>query len=544
MKENDKIIVIGCGGHARSVVDSILQLGEYEIAGFINDTAYEYRGIEVIGNDDMLPEIYENGIKKAVLGVGFVGKGNTRKRLVEMLESIGFELPCIIDETAKIAADVKLGKGVFIGKNAVVNSNVTLGDMCIINTNAVIEHDCTIGEYTHVAVSATICGEVNIGKLTFVGASSTVIQHIAIGDNVLVGADTLVLKDINDNEKVYNNRSMKCDDESKTLIIAEAGVNHNGDILLAKKLIDAAKEAGADIVKFQTFNSKKLTSRFAKKAEYQKKTTDKDESQLDMLKKLELSREAHFELIDYCNQKGIKFLSTPFDIDSIKLLDELGMDIFKVPSGEITNYPYLREIGKLGKKVILSTGMSTMEEVVDAICVLKENGAKSISVLHCNTQYPTPFEDVNLAAMYSLANKTGLEYGYSDHTVGIEVPVAAVAMGATIIEKHFTLDKTMEGPDHKASLDPKELKDMVSAIRNIERARGNGEKRVTESEKGNITVVRKSIVASKSIKKGEIFTEENITTKRPGNGISPMKWNEILGQSAIRDFDEDELIEM
>lgn len=330
----------------------------------------------------------------------------------------------------------------------------------------------------------------------------------------------------------------------KVLIIAEAGVNHNGDINLAKQLIDAAADAGADIVKFQTFKAENLVTQTAKKAEYQLQTTSKEESQFQMLKKLELSFEDHMELIKYAKEKRIDFLSTPFDIDSLQILIDLDVQTIKLPSGEITNYPLLEKSAETGKRIILSTGMSNLEEIKAAVKVLKTNGAGEIILLHCNTQYPTPYEDVNLNAMKTIAEATGLLVGYSDHTIGIEVPVAAVAMGATVIEKHFTLDRNMEGPDHKASLEPHELKAMVSAIRNIEKAVGDGVKEPSESEKENIGIARKSIVACKNIKKGEVFTEQNITTKRPGTGINPMRWNEILGTRAIKNFYEDELIEV
>lgn len=331
--------------------------------------------------------------------------------------------------------------------------------------------------------------------------------------------------------------------KSKVYIIAEAGVNHNGDIRIAKALVDVAADCGADCVKFQSFIPKKLVSRLAPKAEYQLQTTNVTESQLDMLEKLKLTKEMHEELISYCKLKEIEFLSTPFEEDSLQYLIDLGMEVIKIPSGEITNYPYLKRIGLLGKKVILSTGMSTLNEVVDAVNILKEFGSKDIILLHCNTQYPTPYEDVNLNAMMAISEATSLPVGYSDHTGGIEVPIAAVAMGAVVIEKHFTLDKKMEGPDHKASLEPYELKEMVKAIRNIEKAMGDGIKKASQSEVSNAGIVRKSIIASKNIKKGEEFTEENLTTKRPGNGINPMRWNEVLGTKAIRDFEEDELIE-
>ncbi len=332
---------------------------------------------------------------------------------------------------------------------------------------------------------------------------------------------------------------------SKTFIIAEAGVNHNGSIELAKKLIDVASECGADAVKFQTFKATNLVSKNAQKAQYQKENmNDGDNSQFNMLKKLELDVDTHKELISYCKAKNIMFLSTPFDHDSIELLAELGLEIFKIPSGEITNLPYLRHIGKLNKKVVLSTGMADIGEIEDALDVLINAGTikENITVLHANTMYPTPMEDVNLKAMVTIGNTFDIAYGYSDHTLGIEVDIAAVAMGACCVEKHFTLDKTMEGPDHKASLEPDELKAMVKAIRNIELALGNSIKKPSKSENPNMQIARKSIVAKVSIKKGEIFTEKNITIKRPGNGINPMRWDEIIGTIAIKDYKEDELI--
>lgn len=331
---------------------------------------------------------------------------------------------------------------------------------------------------------------------------------------------------------------------NKVFIIAEAGVNHNGSIRLAKKLIDKAVFSGADAVKFQTFKAKNLVSKNAPKADYQKQTTNSRESQFDMVKKLELDERAHKELIVYCKEANIMFLSTPFDLESVNLLNELGLQIFKIPSGEITNLPYLRHIGSLNKKVILSTGMSDLKEIGEAIKILKNAGTlkENITVLHANTMYPTPMEDVNLKAMQTIQNKFDIAVGYSDHTLGIEVDIAAVAMGATIIEKHFTIDKTMDGPDHKSSIDPEELKAMVISIRNIEKALGSSIKKPSKSEKPNIIMARKSIVASKSIKKGELFTEKNITVKRPGIGISPMKWDTTLGKVAERDYQIDDLL--
>lgn len=326
------------------------------------------------------------------------------------------------------------------------------------------------------------------------------------------------------------------------LIIAEAGVNHNGSMALAKKMVEEAKRAGADYIKFQTFVPEKLVSQFAEKAEYQKRNTGDEQSQLQMLEKLALSQADFVELKKYCEVMGIGFISTPFDLESISFLDKLDMDFWKLPSGEITNLPYLEMIGKTKKKVVLSTGMCEMNEIQEAIAVLEKNGTKDMVVLHCNTEYPTPFSDVNLLAMKQMQEVLKKPIGYSDHTVGIEVPIAAVALGAVVIEKHFTLDKTMEGPDHKASLEPNELKAMVSAIRNIEKSLGDGQKHRTESEKQNVGVARKSIVAKCDIKEGEVFSRDNLTVKRPGTGISPMKWYEILGTAAKRDYLKDELI--
>jgi len=333
-----------------------------------------------------------------------------------------------------------------------------------------------------------------------------------------------------------------------TLIIAEAGVNHNGDFDLAKKLISAAAKAGADFVKFQTFKADKIVIKNAKKAEYQERNiSDSDDSQYAMLKKLEMPEEWYSKLIQYANKQGIQFLSTGFDNESVDFLDRLGSPLFKIPSGEITNKPYLIHVARKGKPIIFSTGMANLKEIKAALEVLIENGVtkEEISVLHCNTEYPTSMEDVNLKAMLSIQNELGVKIGYSDHTLGIEVPIAAVALGATVIEKHFTLDRNLLGPDHKASLNPDELKAMVNAIRNIEKAiSGSGIKEPSHSEQKNITVVRRSIVATKPIKKGESFTIKNLTAKRPGNGISPMLWDEVIGQKASRNFEEDELIEL
>ena len=335
---------------------------------------------------------------------------------------------------------------------------------------------------------------------------------------------------------------------SKVIIIAEAGVNHNGSLETAKQLIDAAADAGVDYVKFQTFKAENLVSKNAIKADYQiLNTSIENETQFQMLKNLELSEEYHFELIEYCKQKKIHFFSTAFDLESIDFLETLQFDLYKIPSGEITNYPYLKKIGSLNKKLIISTGMATIKEINEAIKILVDNGSQkqNITVLHCNTEYPTPFEDVNLHAMLHIKKELNVNIGYSDHTLGVEVPIAAVALGATIIEKHFTLNKMMDGPDHKASLEPNELKNMVTAIRNIEQAiSGSGLKEISKSEKKNISIARKSIVAKYEIQIGESFNEINLTTKRPGDGISPMEWDNVLGKISTKHFLPDEKISL
>ena len=333
---------------------------------------------------------------------------------------------------------------------------------------------------------------------------------------------------------------------NRTFIIAEAGVNHNGSVETARRMIDVAAAAGVDAVKFQTFSAENVVSIFAPKAQYQKETTDKDESQLQMIKRLELDMDSHSQLIDYCRDRGVAFLSSAFDLESIDVLNNLGLEIFKIPSGEITNLPYLRKIGSLKKKVILSTGMADLDEIRAALDILAGAGTQKedVTVLHCNTQYPTPIEDANLRAMATIRDTFGVRVGYSDHTVGFEAVIGAVALGATVIEKHFTLDRNMEGPDHKASVEPDELEAMVKAIRNVEMALGDGIKRASESELENKLIVRKSIVAAREVEAGEVLTEANLAVKRPGTGISPTEWDAVLGKDAKRKFVKDELVEL
>ena len=332
----------------------------------------------------------------------------------------------------------------------------------------------------------------------------------------------------------------------RTIIIAEAGVNHNGSIKLAKELITIAAKAKADFVKFQTFIAQENITKNAQKADYQKNKSQNDESQLEMIKKLELSHSDHIELIKHSKREGIRFLSTAFDHDSINLLSDFNLPLFKIPSGEITNLPYLRHVGKMNKPIILSTGMANMKEIEFALNILSKSGCKrdDVTILHCNTEYPTPMNDVNLRAMITIRDAFNVRVGYSDHTLGIEIPIAAVAMGATIIEKHFTLDRSLPGPDHEASILPNELESMVKAIRNVEKAKGNGIKKASPSEKKNIRIVRKSIVARSSIMKGEIFSEKNITVKRPGTGLSPLSWDDVIGRNADRNYKKDEEIKI
>ena len=332
--------------------------------------------------------------------------------------------------------------------------------------------------------------------------------------------------------------------DSRVFVIAEAGVNHNGDVNIAKKMIDAAKQSGADAVKFQTFNAENLVCKMTPKAEYQITNTGMGEDQLQMLKKLQLTKEEFCELKEYCREKQIAFLSTPFDIESLNFLISLGVMLVKIPSGEITNYPLLREIGKSRLPVILSTGMSELFEVQEAVEVLKRFGCSDITVLQCNTDYPTKFEDANLKGMITLGKTLGCPYGYSDHTLGNDVAIAAVALGAKVIEKHFTLDRHMPGPDHIASIEPDELENLICSIRNVEKALGSGIKQINESEKKNLVCIRKSIVAKEKVKKGTLFTEDNLAAKRPGDGLSPMKWESVIGTHAMKDYMEDEKIEI
>lgn len=563
--ESLPVLIFGTGGGAKDIYYWIKQCNRtpefngrvFQVVGFVSE-AFEEKGrivadgVKVVACDDEIGDI-ASGYKQlgAVLSFGFPHIKEAVYSKIGKYSNIIF--PTIIHPSVIYDKDAgSMGQGNVVGAGTIIASEFCIGDFNYISINATLGHDIKIGSFNAINPMATISGNVRIGNRCLIGAGSTVLQELFVADEVTLGAGAVLTKDARENAlmvgvpakeglKVKENKKMI---KKNVFIIAEAGVNHNGSIDLAKKMIDAAKEAGADAVKFQTFKAEDGVSRFAPKANYQKETTNAQESQLEMVKKLELSYEQFEELEVYCKEKGILFLSTPFDLASIDFLARLDLPLWKVPSGEITNVPYLIRIAKTGKPVIMSTGMCTIEEISFAVNLLKENGAGEISLLHCNTEYPTSYEDVNLRAMDALKKYFMCPVGYSDHTLGIEVPVAAVTLGATIIEKHFTLDKRMEGPDHRASLEPAELEKMVSAIRNVEKAMGSGGKRPSESELKNRQIARKSIVAKKNIQAGEAFSEENITTKRPGTGISAIRWFDVIGQAAKKDFTEDELIEI
>jgi N,N'-diacetyllegionaminate synthase len=432
-------------------------------------------------------------------------------------------------------------KAIVVIHIALVSSATAIGNNCIMNFKILVEYDGDVEEQKHIAAGATINVGSSLGESSFIEIGSKDHESINL---VMLRAIVMGVTVRHDNISNYTVFRRLISMFNRTLIIAEAGVNHNGDLKLAKQLIDVAAQAGADYVKFQTFNAERIVTKTADKAEYQNQSSDSSESQFEMLKRLELSKEMHLELIEHCDLRTIKFLSTGFDIQSVDLLVGLGLNLIKIPSGEITNLPFLRYLGSLGLPVILSSGMSTMKEIDDALLIFEQTGLPrdKIIVLHCTTEYPTPMDEVNLRAMNSIRKKLGVAVGYSDHTLGIEVSVAAVALGASVIEKHFTIDRSLPGPDHKASLEPVELGAMVEAIRNVEVALGSDVKEPTNSEIKNIQVVRKSILAGRKIEIGEILSASNLVVKRPGDGISPMQWDRLVGQIACREYLPDEKI--
>lgn len=543
-----KIILAGGGGHCKVIIDAIRKSGEFDIYGVVDPNiapGKDILGVKVIGGDDMLPALFDKGLRYAFIGVGSVGDCGLRKKIGARLLNIGFKLPVIAHPGATIADRVELGAGTFVSAGAIINPGVRTGRNVIINTSSSVDHDCIIGDFVHIAPGAVLSGGIKIGDEAHVGTGARITQYLTIGRRCMIGAGQTVRHDMPDGQKSYmQSTSGRMKKDKSVFIIAEAGVNHNGSLDIARKMVSVAVKSGADAIKFQTFKAESLAAKTAPKAAYQKISSLRKESQFDMLKRLELSEDAHRKLISYCKKTGIIFLSTPFDKESVELLVKLGLAIFKIPSGEITNLPYLRQIGRTGKRVILSTGMSDMREVGEALSTLTAAGTRreDITLLHCSTEYPAPYKDVNLRAMVRMGRDLGVAVGYSDHTLGIEVPIAAVALGAAVIEKHFTLDRKMKGPDHAASLEPRELKAMISSIRNIEKALGSDVKAPAPSEIRNRRAIRKSICAAKDIKKGELLDESNITVKRPGTGISPMEWDAVVGRAAKRDYTRDEII--
>lgn len=545
-----KLVLIGGGGHCKVILDSLSKEEYDEIV--ITDNNFRKKkyiyNYKVVGDDSILPHLYESGFQYAFISLGSIEDTSIRKKICFEVRKLGFHLINIIDPSSSIAENVVLGEGIYIGKNAVINSGASIGEMCIINTNAIIEHDCVIGKFTHISIGAILCGSVKVDNDCFIGANSTIRNNCCIASNCIIGMNSCVLKSICiPNSKVYGNPAKYASTsnnqkKSPVYIIAEAGVNHNGSKRLAKLMIDKASEAGVNCIKFQTFKTEKLVSKNAEKAQYQKNSEHASDTQYDMLKKLELSYDDFFELKKYALEKGLDFCSTSFDEDSTEFLYQLNLPFWKIPSGEVTNVPYLIQIAKKNQPIIMSTGMCNLLEIDFAVNIIRRYNDKELILLHCNTEYPTPFEDVNLNAMNELKKRYKVKVGYSDHTQGIEVPIAAVALGAEVIEKHFTLDKSMEGPDHAASLDYKELKEMVKAIRNVEKSLGSNEKKVSKSEKKNIIAARKSIVAKTKIKAGDVFSDKNLTVKRPGDGLSPIHWFEIIGSVAKQDYQQEEQI--
>ena len=537
------IILIGAGGHTASCIDVIESDGRFRVAGLVgteDELHQRVCGYEVIATDRDLQRLVRE-YRYALVTVGQIKAAESRRRLYEGARAAGFELPVIVSPHARVSQHAHIGEGSIIMYGAMLNADVRVGANCIINSNALVEHGAEVGDHCHIATGVIINGDVRVGAGSFVGSGALTRNGVSIGTGSVVGMGTVVRRDLPDGTTHWSS-----DARSSVLIIAEAGVNHNGDLDIARRLIDVAAESGADIVKFQTFNADRLATKGAVKADYQVEATGSAESQHEMLRRLELSPAMHDALIAHAAMRGIEFMSTAFDEESVDLLASKGLKRFKVPSGEITNLPYLRRISAVAAEVIISTGMATLKEISAAIAVLEAGGIlrSRITILHCTTDYPAQMQDVNLLAMQTIAGEFGVRVGYSDHTQGIEVSIAAVALGARILEKHFTLDRRLPGPDHKASLMPDQLTAMVSAIRNISMALGDGIKGPSPSEVRNLPIVRKSLVAIRPISAGEVFSMKNIGAKRPGTGISPMRLDDVLGKLAPRRFAPDELIEL
>ncbi len=537
------IILIGAGGHTSSCIDVIESDGRFRIAGLIGtDKELHQRvcGHEVIATDKDLHRLASE-YRYALVTVGQIKSAESRRRLYEEARVAGFELPAIVSPHAHVSRHARIGDGSIIMYGAMLNADARVGANCIINSHALVEHGAEVGDHCHISTGVIINGDVRVGAGSFVGSGALTRHGVSIGTGCVVGMGSVVRRDLPEGTTHWSS-----DARSSVLIIAEAGVNHNGDLDIARRLIDVAAESGADIVKFQTFNADRLATKGAVKADYQVEATGSAESQHEMLRRLELSPAMHDALIAHAAMRGIEFMSTAFDEDSVDLLARKGLKRFKVPSGEITNLAYLRRIAAVASEVIISTGMATLTEIGAAIAVFEAGGIprSRITVLHCTTDYPAHMQDVNLRAMLTIAGEFGVQVGYSDHTQGIEVSIAAVALGARVIEKHFTLDHTLPGPDHKASLEPELLAAMVGAIRNISASLGDGVKSPSPNEARNLPIVRKSLVAIRPIKAGEPYSTENIGAKRPGTGISPMCLDEVIGKPAPRNFEPDELIEL
>ncbi len=539
-----KLLLIGGGGHCRSCIDVIRLTNRYEIVGIL-DTAdkvgVSVDGVPVIGTDAELKK-YLAQVDECLITVGQVGDGALRKNLYTKVVAANGRLATVLSPSAYVSESANIGGGTIVMHHAIVNAGATVAQNVILNSMSLIEHDAKISSHTHISTRATVNGGTMIGESCFIGSHAVIFNHCSVGKYSIVGGGQVVRHDLPEASKpsdVFNKHKAL-----PTFVIAEAGVNHNGDVQLAMEMIEVAAKAGADAVKFQTFRAEDLSTAYAEKADYQKRETSEDESQQEMLKALELPEAVYTQLIDHCEAQGVEFMSTAFDIQSMDFLVALGIQRIKIPSGELTNVPLLRHCAKQGLPIILSTGMASFEEVSYAKKILVDAGVKinNLSILHCNTAYPTPFEDANLACIQSLS-KLGATVGYSDHTLGDEAVIASIAMGALIVEKHFTLDRNLPGPDQSTSLEPDELSYMIERIRHIEQAFGNGVKEPTASELSNISVARKSIVASKLIKVGDVFSDENLTTKRPGNGVSAALWDTVIGGVSTRCYNVDEQIE-
>ncbi len=533
------LVLLGGGGHCRSVIEVVERQGAYSILGVLDPGAgADVLGYPVLGGDDLLPALAKQG-HAFLVTVGQIRSPDQRMALFGRVREAGGSLATVVSPSAEVSRHAVLGPGTAVMHRAVVNAGARVGENSIVNTGAIIEHDADVGAHCHVSTGALVNGGAVVEAGSFIGSRAVVREGVRVGARCVVGAGALVMAGLPEGT-VWKAGAGPLPAGPVTLI-AEAGVNHNGSLDLALSLVDAAAEAGADYVKFQTFDVDLLVTRNAAKAEYQKARAGGG-TQRETLERLTLSADDHRTILARSRERGIGFLSSAFDLPSIGFLESLGLTLWKVPSGEITHLAYLRKIGSLGGRVILSTGMATLAEIGAALDVLSKSGTprENVTVLQCHTEYPTAFADANIRAMDTIARAFGVAVGFSDHTPGIEASVAAVALGATIIEKHLTLDKNLPGPDHAASLVPAEMAALVSAVRNVEKALGDGVKAPTPAEERNRLAARKSLVAARAVRKGEPFTPENVIAKRPGTGVSPMEADRWMGRVATRDYEPDE----